>query len=248
MLEKQVKSINVSHQRVETDSFKDVLEKVKGKGVELPFEDIKEIQKQRQAVKDKYFGTEKWMKAPNGQESKLTEGQWLAVRTPYFKAWFGDWENDRKHASKMLDQDTCEPKVFYHGSGRAIEEFVSLGERKRDMYSNFGIYFSPNHEASAHFADLKVSRIKDGAPSIYPVFLRIINPKTLDNTRHVDKEKRDQIIANGYDGLIEQEGWEGLPEARYFKDQIVVVFYGNQVKSAIGNIGTFSKDSNDISL
>jgi hypothetical protein len=30
--------------------------------------------------------------APNGKPSKLTEGQWHQVRSPAFKAWFGDWE------------------------------------------------------------------------------------------------------------------------------------------------------------
>ena len=32
------------------------------------------------------------MKAPNGVQTNLTEEQWLTVRTPAFKAWFGDWE------------------------------------------------------------------------------------------------------------------------------------------------------------
>jgi hypothetical protein len=30
--------------------------------------------------------------APNGQPSKLNRRQWLQVRTPAFKEWFGDWE------------------------------------------------------------------------------------------------------------------------------------------------------------
>jgi len=29
--------------------------------------------------------------APNGQPSKITPLQWKQVRTPEFKAWFGDW-------------------------------------------------------------------------------------------------------------------------------------------------------------
>lgn len=33
-----------------------------------------------------------WMKAPNGKDTKLTERQWVLVRTPNFKRWFGDWE------------------------------------------------------------------------------------------------------------------------------------------------------------
>lgn len=39
-------------------------------------------------------GTKKpgWMKAPNGKDTNLTERQWVQVRTPSFKKWFGDWE------------------------------------------------------------------------------------------------------------------------------------------------------------
>ncbi len=36
------------------------------------------------------------MKAPNGKPTNLTERQWVQVRTPSFKAWFGDWELSRK--------------------------------------------------------------------------------------------------------------------------------------------------------
>jgi hypothetical protein len=34
-----------------------------------------------------------FMKAPNGEGSKLSERQWLQVRTAVFKEWFGDWES-----------------------------------------------------------------------------------------------------------------------------------------------------------
>ena len=33
-----------------------------------------------------------YMKAPNGEPTRLTEKQWAGVRTKAFKAWFGDWE------------------------------------------------------------------------------------------------------------------------------------------------------------
>ena len=35
-----------------------------------------------------------WMKAPNGKPTNLTERQWVQVRTPAFKRWFGDWERN----------------------------------------------------------------------------------------------------------------------------------------------------------
>lgn len=33
-----------------------------------------------------------WLKAPNGQPTKLNERQWVQTRTDAFKEWFGDWE------------------------------------------------------------------------------------------------------------------------------------------------------------
>jgi hypothetical protein len=53
--------------------------------------------------------------APNGKPSNLTPEQWKLVRTPQFKAWFGDWENDPENASKVVDENG-EPLVVYHGT------------------------------------------------------------------------------------------------------------------------------------
>lgn len=47
--------------------------------------EISEIQKRAKAD-----GT--WLKAPNGNPTKLEEAQWLTARTTQFKQWFGDWE------------------------------------------------------------------------------------------------------------------------------------------------------------
>ncbi len=57
-------------------------------------EEISEAQKQYEEVKSKYMGTPLWMKAPNGKRTNLTEEQWVRVRTPNFKKWFGDWEKE----------------------------------------------------------------------------------------------------------------------------------------------------------
>lgn len=72
-----------------------------------------------ESVRQKYFGTDSWMKAPNGNATNLTEDQWLKVRTPEFKAWFGDWEKGAKKSSKVLDENG-EPIVVYHGTGADV--------------------------------------------------------------------------------------------------------------------------------
>jgi len=73
------------------------------------------VENQKADVRKKYEGTDQWMKAPNGTDTKLTEEQWLTVRTPAFKEWFGDWENDPENASKIVDENG-EPMVVYHGT------------------------------------------------------------------------------------------------------------------------------------
>ena len=55
-------------------------------------EETAEAERQAAEVEAKYRGSPQWMKAPNGKPTKLTEKQWLQVRTPNFKRWFGDWE------------------------------------------------------------------------------------------------------------------------------------------------------------
>ncbi len=52
-------------------------------------------------------------KAPNGQPSNLDDGLWELVRSPEFKEWFGDWENDPENASKCVDENG-EPLVVWH--------------------------------------------------------------------------------------------------------------------------------------
>ena len=74
-------------------------------------EDFKQIN----TLRTKYFGTDKWLKAPNGKNTNLSELQWLLVRTDNFKNWFGDWINHHESASKILDSNG-EPLIVFHGT------------------------------------------------------------------------------------------------------------------------------------
>ena len=62
---------------------------------------------EKEAVRKQYAGTAQWMKAPNGEATNLTEDQWLTVRTPAFKAWFGDWEAEAEK-QKYLNTEPIE--------------------------------------------------------------------------------------------------------------------------------------------
>lgn len=85
--------------------------------------------------------------APNGRPSNLTPEQYKLVRTSAFIKWFGNWMDDSKNASKVVDENG-EPLVVYHGSYHKFTHF----ERKRigskrgnKTYHNGGFYFSDSY-------------------------------------------------------------------------------------------------------
>lgn len=126
-----------------------------------------QVHAQREAVRQQYEGTKEWMKAPNGEPTNLTEEQWLDVRTPNFKAWFGDWENNPDEASKVVDENG-EPLVVYHGRNSKLENDTIRTEGMRTT-AGTGAWFSNKENISAQYGD-----------NIYPCFLNIRSPYTAD--------------------------------------------------------------------
>ena len=94
-------------------------------------------------------------KAPNGKPSNLTKEQWELVRTPQFKAWFGDWENDSKNASKVVDENG-EPLVVYHASPEKFNVF----QKQEKAY-----FFSKNKDNAKYF----VKSFKNKKLSIFSI-------------------------------------------------------------------------------
>ena len=167
--------------------------------------------------------------APNGKRSNLTLEQWITVRTPEFKAWFGDWELDPENASKVVDENG-EPKVVYHGSYEDFSVFDRTKTRANmDIQGNF---FSPWYEDSMGYG-----------PNVRAFFLNLRNPAS-ESRGYSALEKfkgqtgagiqaRELLISQGYDG-VNNSGEE------------YIAFDSNQIKSATRNSGAFSPESNDI--
>ena len=53
---------------------------------------LTEARLEMDATRKLYSGTKLLGFAPNGNKSNLTDDQWVIVRTPAFKKWFGNWE------------------------------------------------------------------------------------------------------------------------------------------------------------
>ena len=108
-------------------------------------------QSQVDAVRKQYEGTDSWMKAPNGLPSKLTELQWLQVRTPSFKNWFGDWENGQRTENATGLNERADRGVRQDKRGkpneaitRSMDDTRSNGERDSRDTGNKRQSDSPN--------------------------------------------------------------------------------------------------------
>ena len=202
---------------------------------------------------------EKERLAPNGKTSNLNAVQYDQVRTPEFKEWFGDWENNPENASKVVDENG-EPLVVYHGSQTPTFTKFKLQGADNLFGKDDGFYFTTSPvEASAYAnenAD-NLSKDRKGVGAILPVYLNIKNVANItDASWNVDDVKVQDYLDNmdgkglisdiksKYDGILYDGSVLPIPVkegAEHF-----VVFEPNQIKSAIGNTGAFSKTNNDI--
>jgi hypothetical protein len=115
--------------------------------------------------------------APNGKPSNLTAEQYKLVRTPEFKKWFGDWENDPKNASKVVDENG-EPLVVYHGTN---SEFSVFDLEKSSVYGIYGkgFYFTNNKKIAEEYLGGVLNK-KSQKSHIKICFLNIKKPYFID--------------------------------------------------------------------
>ena len=188
--------------------------------------------------------------APNGKVSNLTEKQYAQVRTKAFKDWFGDWENDPANASKVVDENG-EPLVVYH---RTKEIDIPIFDRKKVQH--YGFWFSVDKD---YYTKNKSNRSNFNTIA---AFLNIRTPNIIshrDFGNTVDGSEEQNLDNTKYDGWITKDFFEAeSPDdwdyAMKMQEQgididkkvFVMATNPNQIKSAIDNIGTFSRTDDNI--
>jgi hypothetical protein len=169
------------------------------------------------------------------------------VRTPAFKKWFGDWENDPKNSSKVVDYNG-EPLVCYHGTYREFTSFDinKVGNTDKGFFSK-GFYFSPIKNLVYYYGN-----------KVYECFLNIKNPITTKsredlanylgleyNHNTYSEIARDKIVSLKYDGVFQEYDLPIGVKALYPFIEIVA-YYPEQIKLADGSNTTFDGNNPDI--
>lgn len=187
---------------------------------------------EEQSIIDKAKKDGTFMKAPNGNRTNLTERQWVQVRTKAFKDWFGDWQNDSEHSSKVLDKNG-EPLVVYHESPNMFNIF-DTSKKRYNVHEVTGIWASPINRKGRGYGE-----------NIYPLFLNLRNPintsikqvKTINELRILENNALKNINSDG--AILDTVDKFGYETQYYVKK-------ANQVKSATDNNGNFSNEDDNI--
>ena len=175
-------------------------------------------------IKERALVNGTFMLAPNGKQTQLTEQQWLQVRTQEFKNWFGDWENDPKNASKVVDENG-EPLVTFRIDYEKFKVFDrSFIGSNLESYFGKGFYFTPSFEYAMMFPGTYIRGFFLNAKNEY-------NIKDSSDSKLNELEKSDNSV-----NWIKEKG----------KEEELVVFNPNQIKSADENTGKFSSSNNNI--
>jgi len=184
--------------------------------------------------------------APNGNPSNLNPDQYKLVRTPEFKAWFGDWENDLQNASKVVDENG-EPMVVYHGSANKFNVFDKkrVGENYRESEQG-GFFFTQKLNTAKNYAKLHSNLQNDGF--VYYLFLNIKHPLVRNtNSEYYSPADRYDISRHEYiSELRSNKKIDGIIIFGTKKDNLYVVNNSQQIKLADGTNTTFDMKNQDI--
>lgn len=171
--------------------------------------------------------------ADNGKVSNLTEQQYVRVRTPQFKRWFGDWQKSPETASKIVDENG-EPLVVYRGDFNNKTVFFP----KSAPYNVFGIYIAGNIKMAENYA-------KKSNTKVYEIFVNSRNPFTENNLKEegIQNMRTASELWHKNGKLSQYDGWiyGTFPNG----NGELVVDNPNQIKSATDNTD-FSQASDNI--
>lgn len=155
-----------------------------------------------------------------------------------FWKWFGD--------SKAID-DSGKPIVVYHGTTNdfTVFDIGKAGEKDHGWYGT-GAYLTPDAETASAYADYDQEKT---GQNVIPLYVKIEQPFmwsqdiAASKTKGQSDEFTRMLKKSGYDGVFVENKYA---DPKYAKRYEIVAFDPSQVKSAVGNVGSYSEAQEDI--
>ena len=183
------------------------------------------------------------------------------TKSPKFKEWFGD--------SQVVDEEG-KPRVMYHGTDREFNKFqknttfFAFEPEFADQFANraasgWQTYseeaYDPYKTKEDYESDLEKEPNQKQTPVIVPVYVRAENIFDANNAEHMKKIGlaegmiRDFQQLEAYKSKMEKAGFDAYYDYEYGTEEDktgIFTFSPEQVKSATGNTGEYSKETADI--
>ena len=175
-----------------------------------------------------------------GQQTFLNISPATGPGTAAFKRWFG--------GSKVVDENG-DPMVVYHKTKADIQAFDKDKIGGSDFgYAGRGFYFMPFPLQGDTYGNITM-----------PVFLSLQNPFVIDDSNWKSEEGPYRWISANSERLgglkeasiawtemMKSRGFDGFMDKTGKGDGEIVAFEPTQIKSAIGNIGTYDPENPSI--
>ena len=231
---------------------------------DILFQSATEEQRQFSETATQYGGKAAYDQAKADGKTELTYRQWVQVRIPAFKAWFGDWENDPNNASKVVNPETGEPLVVYHGTDAEFNVFdrSKAGSNTDNGMRGKGFYMATDRRTAEGYGNRLIESFTDLKNPFYPsdfesaeAIAQYLTEKleakgfdeyTVDEAMFKIRDGRftvGQSYSGTFAGILKDAGFDGVV---YQKAEEVIAFRPNQIKSATDNTGAFSPENDSI--
>ncbi len=171
-----------------------------------------------------------------------------------FWKWFGD--------SRVVDSKR-NPLVVYHGTGASFNKFkkTKCGIYSKQKYVCSAFFFADDPYEASMYAQAQSSHPLDH-PNVMPVFLSLQDPFIVDAKGGSwwpaswgkqwlgQDESFERAIDGDHDGIVFKNiadfGGTGERRKKHVPYTVYVAFEPTQIKSAIGNDGSWDADDPDI--
>lgn len=173
-------------------------------------------------------------------------------RSDAFKRWFG--------ASKIVDSKG-QPLVVYHGTTKNFDAFNARVATDHKVRGKGAMFFTTKPDVASSYAgsfnistEAGTKTVAADGGNVLPVYLKLENPAIWDVyggefnadfvTKAIKEAKRDRHDGIIFRNMRDEPTYMGSGTPR--SSHVIAVFEPTQIKSAIGNDGTFDADDPSI--